>query len=187
MYPFEMLVITLIHAFIAMFSMTVNLYVTHKRLRTSTTEDGKKLRLAIAAELLNLRDLYKDNIDALYAGKDVVASCRLLLAIYRGSLGKLSTLGSAEIPVIVTAYAMSERAEAFASAHCKAHGQNAFSLAKERPFLDDLITQYDKAKAAADRALRSMSATDPDLVAILGLFANFEPDTPELQERMIAA
>jgi hypothetical protein len=183
MFPSEMVVITIIHAFIAALSMTVNLIVTHKRLKTTTIADGQKLRLAIACELVNLRDAYKDNVDALYACKDVICSSRLLLAIYRGNLGKLNTLEGSEIPAVVTAYAASERAEAFAAAHGKAHGQSAFSLGKERPFLDDLIAYYEKATAAADRALRAMSAADRDLAEMLGSGAHLESGAPSISAR----
>jgi hypothetical protein len=152
-----MVLLALIHAAIGMLTTAANLLVNQGRSIRVARNDSERLRLAIAAELVNLKDLYKENIDAIYAGKDVLVSSRLFVAIYRGNLGRLHTLDARDIPGIVTAYAMCERVEALAAAHCKAHGQGAFGLGKDRPFADDLVAAYEKAAAAAERTLKAMS------------------------------
>jgi hypothetical protein len=174
MSPTFYLLLALLHAAIALATTSVNLYVGQKRLATTSRNDMAKLRLALAAELANLRSLYKDNIDAIYAGKDALASCRMVSAIYRGNVGRLHALGAGDIPAVVTAYAMSERVEAYAAVHCKAHGANAFSMGKDRPFADSLVAMYEKAAAAADRALRVLGQSDEGLV-MLGAHAKDEP------------
>ena len=160
---FDVILLTSIYSIVVVCMLSVNFYLTRKRMTLATKVDAGNLRLVIASELLNLGDLFKDNIDALYAGKDMVASSRHLIAIYRGNLGRLTALAAQELPAIVTAYAASERADALASAHGKAHGHNAFTFAKERPFLADLIASYETAKAAANRALRAMGEVDETL------------------------
>ena len=101
----------------------------------------------------------------LYSGQDALVSCRMFSVIYRANLGRLHLLTGVHIPPIVTAYAMSERVEALAAVHGKAHGQNAFSLGKERPFADALIAMYEKAAATAERALKALGENDGVLEA----------------------
>ena len=160
MSPHFMFLLAFIHAGIALVTTGANLYINHRRFVGATRNDMTRLRLELAAELANLRMLCKDNIDALYGEKDVLASCRMFCAIYRGNLGRLHTLAAEHIPPVVTAFAMCERAEAYAAAYCKAHGQSAFSMGKERPFAETLIAMYEKAAAASDRALRALGEPD---------------------------
>jgi hypothetical protein len=148
------------HAAVAVCTTGANLYVGHRRTAASTARDASGLRAGLAAELAQLRDLYKVNIDALYAGHDALVSCRMFSVIYRANLSRLHLLSAADIAPIVAAYAMSERIEALAAAHCKAHGPNAFSMGKDRPFADALITTYEKAAATAERALKSLGAVE---------------------------
>jgi hypothetical protein len=151
------------HAAVAVFTTAINLYVTHRRTVSIAAKDMSGLRAGLAAELAQLRDLYKANLDTLYSGQDALVSCRMFSVIYRANLGRLHLLKGVHIPPIVTAYAMSERVEALAAVHCKAHGQNAFSLGKERPFADALIALYEKAAATAERALKALGETEDGL------------------------
>ncbi len=164
MSPHFMFLLAFIHAGIAFLTTGVNLFINHRRFVGTTTNDMTKLRLALAAELANLQMLCKDNIDALYSEKDALVSCRMFSAIYRGNLGRVHTLAAEHIAPVVTAYAMCERAEAYAAAYCKPHGQSAFSMGRERPFAASLIAAYEKAAAASDRALRALGATDCGLL-----------------------
>jgi hypothetical protein len=144
------------HAAVAVLTTAVNLYVGHRRTVASAARDVSGLRAGLAAELAQLRDLYKANIDALYAEQDALISCRMFTIIYRANLGRLHLLRSGDIAPIVSAYAMSERVEALAAVRCKAHGPNAFSIGKERPFADALIAMYEKAAATVERALKAL-------------------------------
>ncbi len=148
------------HAAVAMVTTAANLYVGQRRAAANVARDASGLRAALAAELAHLGDLYKANIDALYAGADALVSCRMFSVIYRANLGRLHTLPAADLPAIVAAYAMSERVEAMAAVHCKPHGANAFSMGKERPFAETLIAMYEKAAAASERALRALGKGD---------------------------
>ncbi len=163
MSPTYYLMLAALHA---LATTAVNLYVGQRRLTATSRNDMDKLRLALAAELANLRMLFKDNIDAIYAGRDALASCRMVSAIYRGNIPRVHMLAAGDIPAVVTAYAMSERVEAYAAAHCKAHGVNAFSMSKDRPYADALVALYEKAAAAADRALRELGQAEVELAEI---------------------
>ncbi len=156
MTPELFLLLAVFHGAIALITTSANLYIGHRRQVSSLRRDSANLKLALAAELANLRDLYKDNIDAIYSGKEALASCRMFSVIYRGNLGRLHTLAGEHIAAIVTAFAMSERVEALAAVHCKAHGANAFSMGKDRPYADALVALYEKAAAAAERALKGL-------------------------------
>lgn len=166
MTPAFYLMLSASHAVIALVTTACNLYVGQRRLTAISRNDMDKLRLALAAELANLRSLYKDNIDAIYAGADSLISCRMVSAIYRGNITRIHMLAAGDIPAVVTAYAMCERVEAYAAAHCKAHGANAFSMGKDRPFADALVARYEKAAAAADRALRVLGQPEGELMEI---------------------
>jgi hypothetical protein len=144
------------HAAVAVFTTAVNLYVGHRRTASTCARDAAGMRAGLTAELVQLRDLFKANLDALYGDQDALVSCRMFSVIYRANLGRLHLLTAGDIAPIVAAYAMSERVEALAAAHCKAHGQNAFSMGKDRPFAATLIATYEKAAAAAERALRAL-------------------------------
>lgn len=144
------------HAAVAVLTTAVNLYVGHRRTAAASARDASGLRAGLAAELAQLRDLYKANIDTLYAGQDALVSCRMFSVIYRANLGRLHLLSAADIAPVVAAYAMSERVEALTAVHCKAHGPSAFSMGKDRPFADALIAMYEKAAGAADRALKAL-------------------------------
>ncbi len=164
MSPHFMFLLAFIHAGIAFLTTGATLYINHRRFVGTTANDMTRLRLALAAELANLQMLCRDNIEALYGEKDVLASCRMFSAIYRGNLGRVHTLAAEHIAPVVTAYAMCERAEGYAAAYCKPHGQSAFSIGKERPFVASLIAAYEKAAAASERALRAMGATEVGLI-----------------------
>ena len=154
--PSVIVLVTIIHAFIAIFATTINIVTTHQRLAKAQRNDAGRLRTALAAELDHLRATYAYNIEAIRDAKDVVMSCRMFIAIYRGNLGRLHTLMEHELPAIVAAYAYSENIEGLLAAHCKAHGQSAYSMARERPYAEDLIALYERAGAAVDRALAAM-------------------------------
>jgi len=155
-----LLLLAALHALVVIVTAAVNFYGAGRRAATASLRDATSLRAALAAELAHLSDLYKENIDAIYAGKDALASCRMFSVIYRGNLCRIHTLPAEDIPAIVAAYALSERIESFAAAHCKAQGATAFSLGKERPFAEALVATYEKAAAAAERALRRLGAAD---------------------------
>jgi hypothetical protein len=144
------------HAAVAVLTTGVNLYVGHRRTAATAARDVSGLRAGLAAEIAHLRQLYKANIDTLYAGQDALISCRMFSVVYRANLGRVHLLCAGDIAPIVAAYAMSERVEALAAVHCKAHGQNAFSMGKDRPFADTLISAYEKAAATAERALKAL-------------------------------
>jgi len=167
----------ILHAIVAILTTSVNIFVNHRRTSATLRKDSGALRVALAAELASLRDLYKDNVDAIYAERDVLVSGRMVGAIYRGNLGRIHTLPAQDIPALIAAYAMCERAEAHAMAHCKAHGAIAFSMGKERPYAESLVALYEKAAAAVERALRTLAPAD----------ACDEPTAAEEAERRLAA
>ena len=52
-------------------------------------------------------------------------------AVYRGNLARVHALAEAQIPLVLTAFALLDRAEAFAAVYCKAHGQSAYGIGKD--------------------------------------------------------
>jgi hypothetical protein len=170
----------LLHGAIALFATGANLYVTHRRTLTILRKDAGGLSVALAAELAGLRRLYKDNLDAIYDGGDVLVSSRMFGAIYRGNLSRIHQLPPDIIPALVTAYGMGERAEAHAAAHCKAHGATAFSMGRERPYKEGLLAAYEQAAASAERALRVLERAGKDDLAGAG-------EIVETEERLAQA
>jgi hypothetical protein len=152
----------LLHGVIALLATGANVYATHRRAHAVAHKDSGGLRVALAAELANLRWLYKDNLDAIHGGADVLVSIRMFAAIYRGNLGRIHLLPAEIIPALVAAYAKGEQAEAYAAAYCKAHGATAFSMSKDRPFAQALVAAYEQAAASTERALRAMEPSERD-------------------------
>ena len=158
--PSFMLVMTLIHACIAMTTLAINIYVAHRRTKTSSDKDALRLRAGFAAELGVLKMTYENNIDAIRAEKSVIMSGRAAIAVYRGSLGKLNILHEAEIPAIVEAYAYCETIEGFLAAHGKANGQSSYSMGKDRDYANDLVALYYHGVGLVDAALAAMRGPD---------------------------
>lgn len=153
MTPELFFLLALFHGAVALVTTGTNLLLNHRRLTSAAHRDIVHLRLALAAELANLRALYRDNIAAIRAGQEALASARMLCVIYRANLGRMHLLPAEAVGDVVTAYALCERAEAFAAVHCKAHGASAFSMGRDRAFADALTALYEQASARAQQAL----------------------------------
>jgi hypothetical protein len=115
MEPSLILVMTLIHACIAILTTGVNIYVVHRRTVTSSTKDARRLRTSLIAELGILKATYNNNVAAVYEERSVIISGRAAIAVYRGGVGRLSILDESEIPAVVAAYAFCEAIEGFLS------------------------------------------------------------------------
>ncbi len=92
MTPELLFLLAVFHAAVALATTGANLWITHRRLATTTSRDTKSLRLALAAELVHLRALYRDNVAEIYAGRDALASSRMFCVIYRANLGRMHLL-----------------------------------------------------------------------------------------------
>jgi hypothetical protein len=152
-----MVVMTLVHACIAMFTTMTNLVTAQRRIRKSSEHDTRRLRILFTTELGILRESFMNNIDAIYEEKSVIMSSRAIVSIYRANLGRLNILGESEIPSVVAAYAFCENIEAFLSAHGKPNGQSSYSMGKERLYANELIALYGKGAEMVDRALIALS------------------------------
>ncbi len=156
MEPSYIAVIASIQACLAIFTMSVNILTTQRRLRKTSENDARRLRMLFAAELEVLRENFNANISVIYESANVVMSSRSIVWIYRANLGKLTVLHEREIPAVVAAYAFCENIDAFLAAHAKPNGQSSYSLGKERPYANELVALYNKGVELVDRALLAM-------------------------------
>jgi hypothetical protein len=132
----------------------VNLRATGVRASTSLARDSRRLRLALRAEMEELSSLLADNLQRLASDAAFLLSIRSTTVVYRANIARLNLLPEEDIPEIVSAYALAEKAEAFVSACSKAHGSLAYLPPKDNPDLTrEIISQYERGQTKLREAL----------------------------------
>jgi hypothetical protein len=95
-----------------------NHVVTGLRNDRKTAVEASRFSAALAAELRAMLDLYKMNLDLIGTKAGYLLSTRSSIAIYKGNLGRLTTLlEKPAIGPIVEVFAQNERIESVVAAH----------------------------------------------------------------------
>jgi hypothetical protein len=132
----------------------VNLRATGVRASTSLARESRRLRLALHAEMEELSSLLADNLRWLAGDVAFLLSIRSATVVYRANIARLNLLPDEDIPEIVSAYALAEKAEAFVAACSKAHGSSAYLPPKDNPELTrDITSQYERGQSKLREAL----------------------------------
>jgi hypothetical protein len=143
-----------------------NHLVTGQRTDKRTALESSRLSAALAAELRALLELYRTNLDLIAQKANYILSSRSSVAIYKGNLGRLTTLlDEAAIEQAVAVFAQNERIEAIIAAHATLRCNLTYQIAPADAKFDDWSQMYlegSRSIAFACRVLES-SAGAPQL------------------------
>ncbi len=158
MEPGMVVVLSLAHIVVALVATVLNLTATDRRIGTSLTRDGRRLRLAIRTELNELQTLCSENMKRLEEGKFAM-SLRASIGVYRANLGRLNMLEESEIPVIVGAYARADKLEHLLAATMTASGSMVYKVSKDGSPIQEIIEQHYKVRFIARQAMALLDMT----------------------------
>ena len=115
--------------------------------------DAARLRIALRAELLALRDICDANLCDIAEGSPLLLSSRAAVAVYRGNIQRLVSLTEAEIPPLVAAFAWNDAAEGILAAASRG-GPPAQKAEAERAALAALKAHQGRGCATDERRPR---------------------------------
>ncbi len=115
--------------------------------------DARRHRAALAAELASLLELMRENMRLIRTDAGYVLSGRGLVAVYRGTIGRLTFLREDEIAAVVPTYVLVERLEGLVAARTKSAGPAVYRFEAGKPDLQQLRREYHKAVAEIEKTL----------------------------------
>jgi len=133
----------------------LNHVVTQQRNDRKTASEASRFSAALAAEMRSMLGLYKMNLDLIEQKANYLLSTRSSIAIYRGNLGRLTTLlERPAIELVVEVFAQNERIEAVVAAHSnlKCNLTYQFSLADSK--FDEWKRMYEEVSQSIAAACR---------------------------------
>lgn len=120
-----------------------NHLVTGQRTDKKTALESSRLSAAIVAELRALLELYRTNLDLIEQKANYILSSRSSVAIYKGNLGRLTTLlDETSIEHVVAVYAQNERVEAIIAAHSNLKCNLTYQLVPAEVKFDEWKKMY---------------------------------------------
>jgi hypothetical protein len=132
--------------------VAMNHVVTGQRAEKKTADESLRFSTALAAELRAMLELYQVNLALIEQKADYLLSTRTSILIYKGNLGRLtSLLDPPAIEPVVKAFAMNERIEAIVAARSNLK----CNLTYQFPVAD---TKFDEWKQMYERASQSVEA-----------------------------
>jgi hypothetical protein len=109
-----------------------NLLVT-VRDRRRRAQATKRLELALKVELLELSQVYTDNLRLIGNNRGYLISGRSFVSVIRGNLERITTLDEEVISPVIAVFSHNERIEALIAAHSRPRGGAAYSLLESAP------------------------------------------------------
>jgi hypothetical protein len=132
-----------------------NNIVAGQRIDKKTADESGRFVTALAAELRSMLELYQVNLALIDRKADYLLSTRTSIVIYKGNLGRLtSLLDKTAIEPVVRVFAQNERIEAVVAAH----SNFKCNLTYQFPPNDDKFAEwremYEQASVSLDSACR---------------------------------
>lgn len=137
----------LMYHFMPVLAVTIAVLINltaHRRgnyLRAIT--DGRRLRSGLRVELGILRSVYEENLRTLDKGGENLPSCRQMISLYRGNLGRMQLLDEHEVSVLVAAYGFVEVIESYLNATCRMHGGHAHRASPGEAPISEIRQRYE--------------------------------------------
>jgi hypothetical protein len=124
----------------------INHVTTHVRAEKRFALEACRLRGALGAELRSLQSLFAGNLKLLEREANYILSGKTSAPVYKGNLGRLTTLLDRPIiEQVVAIYAQNERIEAMLAACAKPSGGLAYRLSPGEVDLQELKVMYQEA------------------------------------------
>ena len=147
--------------------VVTNHIVTGHRTDRKTAAEAARFSAALAAELRAMLDIYKMNLDLIDKRANYLLSTRSSIAIYKGNLGRLtSLLEKRSIGLVVEIFAQNERIESVIAAHSNLKCNLTYQFAPTDINFDELQQMYIHASRdiASTCQVIEMGAETPDLL-----------------------
>jgi hypothetical protein len=152
--------------------VAMNHVVTGQRAEKKTTDESLRFSTALAAELRAMLELYQVNLALIEQKADYLLSTRTSIVIYKGNLGRLtSLLDPPAIEPVVKAFAVNERIEAIVAARSNLK----CNLTYQFPVAD---TKFDEWKQMYEWASQSIEAACRILEDRVGIPVTVRPSEP---------
>jgi hypothetical protein len=131
----------------------MNQVVVHQRNDRKTAAEASRFSAALVAELRAMLDLYKMNLDLIEQKADYLLSTRSSIVIYKGNLGRLTTLlDKSTIEHVVGVFAKNERIEAVVAAHSNFKCNLTYQFSPAETKFDERKQMYEQALQTVERA-----------------------------------
>jgi hypothetical protein len=138
----------------------INHFVTHQRVEKRIEVESSRLRAALAAELRALLDLYDTNLDFLSRGCDFVLSARQLTPVYKGNLGRLTTMLEEDVVArLVAVLAQNEKIEAILCARTQPRNGSSYKITGGEIDSEEVKLLFAAAAREAEAACRALEVS----------------------------
>ena len=148
--------------------VVTNHIVAGHRTDRKTAAEAARFSAALAAELRAMLDIYKMNLDLIDKRANYLLSTRSSIAIYKGNLGRLtSLLEKRSIGLVVEIFAQNERIESVIAAHSNLKCNLTYQFAPTDINFDELQEMYIHASRdiASTCQVIEMGTEAPDLLS----------------------
>lgn len=157
---------TFLPALMMLSIVVMNHVVAGQRMDKKTADEAGRFVTALVAELRSMLELYQVNLGLIEQKADYLLSTRTSIVIYKGNLGRLtSLLHNTAIEPVVKVFAQNERIEAVVAAH----SNFKCNLTYQFPPNDDKFAawkeMYEQASLSVDSACRVLEGLDELSVA----------------------
>jgi hypothetical protein len=149
----------LMPVFMMMGVVLINHVVAHQRTEKRTDVEASRLRAALAAELRALLDLYETNLDFLARGCDFVLSARQLTPVYKGNLGRLTTMLEENV---VAVFSQNEMIEAILCARAQPKNGSSYKIAAGDIDSEEVKILFASAARQTEAACQALEALLPE-------------------------
>jgi hypothetical protein len=135
--------------------VVMNHVVTGQRTEKKTADESLRFSAALAAELRAMLELYRTNLALIEQKADYLLSTRTSIVIYKGNLGRLtSLLDTPAIEPVVKAFALNERIEAIVAARSNLKCNLTYQFPVADTKFDDWKQMYEQASQDVEAACR---------------------------------
>jgi hypothetical protein len=152
---------TFLPALMMLSIVVMNHFVAGQRMDKKTADEAGRFVTALAAELRAMLELYRVNLGLIEQKADYLLSSRTSIVIYKGNLGRLtSLLEKTAIEPVVRVFAQNERIESVVAAH----SNFKCNLTYQFPPNDDKFAawkqMYEQASLIVDSACRVLEGLE---------------------------
>ena len=143
-------------------AIAMNYLINNQRADKKLSIEASRLRSALSAELRGLLEIYERNLQLIEQKADYILSTRSSVVVYRGNLGRLTTLLDAPvIEQIVGIFALNERVEAVVAAHSNFKCNITYQFAPADANYDEWKSMFERAIGDIVAVFRTLEVSNP--------------------------
>jgi hypothetical protein len=155
--------------------VVTNHVVVGQRTDRKIADEASRFVIALAAELRATLELYQVNLGLIEQKADYLLSTRTSIVIYKGNLGRLtSLLDKTAIEPVVKVFAQNERIEAVVAAHSNFKCNLTYQFVPADNKFAEWKQMYEQASLSVDSACRILEGLD-ELAAVTITATTGEP------------